>query len=95
MTTTPPPNRRKLIMKFGAKQKKTVAAQREHTAEQHPVVQLVPDKAAEQHPKATQISCMATRWLAGSEVECDLDLLHAGDHAWHGYTWRRRSGDDD
>ncbi len=75
--------------------KKTIAAQREHTAEQHPVVQLVPDKAAEQHPKATQTTCSASRWLGGVYVECTLDVHHAGDHAYEGRSWRRRSGDDD
>lgn len=78
-----------------AAKKRTITAQRKHTTEQHPQVKLVPDKAAEQHPKVSQTTCGATRSAGQLELVCELPLLHAGDHAGQGYGWRRRSGDDD
>lgn len=74
--------------------RKTVKAQREHTAERAPKLELVPDKAGEQHSRATEEGCTATRWLAGHLVICELAARHGGDHHYQGRTWRPRSGDD-
>lgn len=78
-----------------AAKRKTVAKQREHVAEQHPTIALVPDKAAPTHPKQGQETCTATRWLNGQHVVCELAAMHPGDHNQSGRGWRRRSGDDD
>lgn len=81
-------------MRFNLK-RKTVEEQRDHVAEQHPIVQLVPDKATERYPKAGQTSCGASRWLHGQRVVCELAPLHGGDHSHAGTIWRPRSGDDE
>jgi hypothetical protein len=77
--------------------KKTVAQQREHVAEKHPEIALVPplDDAAEQHGKATDLTCGATMQRLGHRYACAQPARHGGDHSSAGgQRWRPRSADD-
>lgn len=78
---------------MNAPARKTVAAQKAATAEKHPQMTLVPDEAAEAHPKGGQTTCAATRWLNGRHVQCELKVGHGGHHSEGGRSWRPRSGD--